>query len=206
MIKKVAKLYQRSSELVNLIHEDWCVNFRDWTMPGFRALAVHRFGTWLTDRSGGIMRWGLMKLYQAMYRYIRNHYGIEIPLTAKVGRRLRLVHQSGIIFHWRAEIGDDCVVRQNVTLGAVSSDKTINKGPKIGNHVQVGVGVVIFAGITIGDGVVIGPNAVVMSNIPAGARVFVDPPRILHGRFGTKGDVNEAVGRGGVKQDPVVGR
>ncbi|MEO8340730.1 MAG: serine acetyltransferase [Nitrospirota bacterium] len=206
MIEKGAKLCQRLTELVDLIHEDWCVNSRDWTMPGFRALAVHRFGTWLTDRSGGIMRWGLMKLYLVMYRYIRNHYGIEIPLTVKVGRRLHLVHQSGIIFHWKAEIGDDCVVRQNVTLGAGYSDKTINNGPKIGNHVQVGVGVVIFAGINIGDGAFIGPNAVVMSNIPAGARVFVDPPRMLHGRFGTKGDVNEDGGRDRVRQDPVVGR
>ena len=29
------------------IREDWVAHGRDWTKPGFRAVAVHRFGVWL---------------------------------------------------------------------------------------------------------------------------------------------------------------
>jgi acetyltransferase-like isoleucine patch superfamily enzyme len=45
--------------------------------------------------------------------------------------------------------------------------------------VEVGPGTVIFAGVKIGDGAVIGPNVVVMSDIPPGARVFAEAPRIV---------------------------
>ena len=44
---------------------------------------------------------------------------------------------------------------------------------------EVGPGAVIFAAVAIGDGAVIGPNVVVMSNVPAGARVFAEAPRLI---------------------------
>lgn len=188
MLGKFQKLRRYFGELAAQVREDWRVNSRDWTQPGFRALAVHRFGTWVNERSDGVLRSLCMRLYQTMYRYVRNHYGIEIPLSAKVGRRLHLLHQSGIVFHWKAEVGDDCVVRQNVTLGAVYSDKTINDGPKIADKVQIGAGAVIFAGIKIGEGAVIGPNTVVMTNVPPGARVVMEPPRVLRISYDRQGN------------------
>jgi serine O-acetyltransferase len=162
------------------VHEDWTVNFRDWTMPGFRALTVHRLGVWLSSRRAGFLKSGLLMLYQVMYRYVRNHYGIEIPLTTSIGRRLELAHQHGIVFHWKAVIGDDCGIRHNATIGAsYGGQKTLHKGPRLGDQVEIGPGAVIFAGVKIGDGAVIGPNAVVMSDVPAGARVFAEAPRLI---------------------------
>jgi len=114
-----------------------------------------------------------------MYRYVRNHYGIELPATTKVGRRLLLGHQSGIVIHPHAEIGDDCMIRQNVTIGAATPDRVLQEAPTLGNGVQVGVGAVIVGRVTIGDGVRIGPTAVVLTNVAAGASVFVVPPRII---------------------------
>lgn len=91
-----------------------------------------------------------------------------------------LVHQHGIVFHWKAVVGDDCVIRHNATIGAgYGGAKTLHKGPKLGNRVEVGPGAVIFAAVKIGDGAVIGPNAVVMSDVPAGARVFAEAPRVI---------------------------
>jgi serine O-acetyltransferase len=87
-------------------------------MPGFRAIAVYRIGTCVSDRRGGILKAVLLALYGVLYRYVRNHYGIEIPLTTMIGRRLWLVHQHGIVFHGKAEIGDDCVTRHAATIGA----------------------------------------------------------------------------------------
>jgi serine O-acetyltransferase len=113
-----------------------------------------------------------------MYRYIRNHYGIELPRTTIIGRRLRIGHQAGIVIHPRAEIGDDCLIRQNVTIGAASDERTW-EAPKLENGVQIGCGAAILGQITIGEGARVGPNAVVMTNIPAGATVCAPPSRII---------------------------
>jgi serine O-acetyltransferase len=174
------RLQKGLKELIEQIHEDWLVNSRDWTMPGFRALAVHRLGVWLSNRRASLLKSALLRLYQTMYRYVRNHYGIEIPLSVTIGRRLSLVHQSGIVFHWKTLVGDDCVIRHNATIGAgYGGQKTLHKGPRLENRVEIGPGAVIFAGVKIGEGAVIGPNAVVMSDVPAGARVFAEAPRLI---------------------------
>lgn len=180
MVGTFRRLFRSVQDLTSQIHEDWATNNRDWTMPGFRAIAVHRFGTWVSNKRPGTLRTALLGLYRVMYRYIRNYYGIEIPLTVILGRRLWLVHQNGIVFHWKTVVGDDCLIRHNATIGAgYGGQKTLHKGPRLGNHVEVGPGAVIFAAVTIGDGAVIGPNVVVMSHIPAGARVFAEAPRVI---------------------------
>lgn len=162
------------------VHEDWIVHYRDWTRPGFRALAVHRFGAMLKDVKKGLLKCVLTKLHLFLFRYVRNHYGIELPDATIVGRRFHIGHQNGIVIHPDAEFGDDCVVRQNVTIGQVNQVR--NKGAKIGHRVDIGAGAIIVGGVTIGDDVQIGPNAVVMTDVPAGATVFVAAPRIIQMR------------------------
>lgn len=180
MMGTIRRFFRSVQDLASQIHEDWATNNHDWTMPGFRAIAVHRFGTWVSNKRPGALRALLLWVYQIMYRYIRNYYGIEIPLTVILGRRLWLVHQHGIVFHWKTVVGDDCLIRHNATIGAgYGGQKTLHKGPRLGDHVEVGPGAVIFAAVTIGDGAVIGPNVVVMSNVPAGARVFTEAPRVI---------------------------
>jgi len=160
------------------IREDLHFHSSDWTLPGFRAVAVHRYGNWVMDRSPGMLRSILFALYRIMYRYIRNYYGIELPRTTRIGRRFLLGHQSGIVIHWNAVFGDDCMIRQNVTIGAITPERGA-EAPRFGNRVQIGAGAVILGPVTIGDGVRIGPNTVVMTNVPAGATVFVAPSRII---------------------------
>jgi serine O-acetyltransferase len=82
-----------------------------------------------------------------------------------------------------AEIGDDCVIRHNVTIGGVSGARP--DGPIIGSGVEVGAGAVIIGRIRIGDGARIGPNAVVMTNVPAGAIAVAPATRILEPRRAT---------------------
>ena len=165
--------------LAEQLREDWRTHQRDWTLPGFRAVAVYRYGNWASGRPTGILQSILCSVYRVMYRYVRNHYGIELPATTRVGRRLLLGHQSGIVIHPHAEIGDDCMIRQNVTIGSATPDRVFQEAPKLGNRVQVGAGAVIVGKVTIGDGARIGPTAVVLTNVPAGASVFVAPPRII---------------------------
>jgi serine acetyltransferase len=114
-----------------------------------------------------ILRAPFSILYRALFRKIRNTYGIELPYTVQLGRRVVIEHQSCIVIHGECSIGDDCIIRQGVTLGNRYLDRPFD-APKLGNRVNVGAGAKIFGNVTIGDDVNIGANAVVLSDIPSG--------------------------------------
>ena len=161
------------------LYEDWRLHWRDWTTPGFRAVVVYRFGAMLlSNQKRGVLKRLSLVLYRTMYRFIRNHYGIDLPATTIVGRRLLIGHHGGIVIHPRTVIGDDCVILQNVTIGAATIRRHW-EAPKLGNRVQVGAGAAIIGKVVIGDDVSIGPNVSVLTNIPAGTIVSPQPPRLI---------------------------
>lgn len=163
--------------LLKIVKEDWYANGASWFKPGFHAMAVHRFGAWQLHLPG-LFRALLEPAYQTSYILVRNFYGIELPRETSVGRRVRLSHQSGIVIHPDARIGDDCVIRQNVTIGATNREHWMY-APSLGNGVEVGAGAVIIGKVQIGDNARIGPNTVVMTNIPAESIVVAPPPRVI---------------------------
>lgn len=110
---------------------------------------------------------------------VRNLYGIELYPTARIGRRLRIAHQHGIVIHPAAVIGDDCMIRHGVTIGADGVRDDGGRAPVLGDRVKLGVGAVIAGPVRIGDDVTVGPNAVVMTNVPAGSIVTAPPSRIM---------------------------
>lgn len=160
------------------IKEDLAAHYGDWTLPGFRAVAVHRFGNWRMTVQPKLLRAPLSILYRMMYRKVRNGYGIELPYSTKVGRRVVIDHQSGIVIHGDSQIGDDCVIRQNVTIG-VRDMNDLKAVPTLGNGVNVGAGAVIVGPIHIGDGAWIGANAVVLKDVPAGAMAVGIPAKVI---------------------------
>jgi serine O-acetyltransferase len=179
MTKRFEKKWREFRGFVDLIREDYRIHERDWTAPGFRALAVHRFGVWVDTIGRPRLLQGMLKRFaRCLYVYVRNHYTIELPLTTKVGRRLRIAHQGGIVIHSLSEIGDDCLIHQNVTLGSATAE-TVHHAPILGNRVEVGCGAALIGGVRIGDDTRIGPNAVVTANIPAGCTVVAASPRIV---------------------------
>jgi serine O-acetyltransferase len=178
VLKPVQENGSSLRQFIAQIGEDYRVHQRDWTLPGFRAVAVHRFGVWRRGLHPRLLRAPFSVIYNSLYRYVRNHYGIELPPTTQVGRRLEIGHQGGIVIHPRATIGNDCIIRQNVTLGAASVE-TVQHGPTLMDRVEVGCGAVIMGNIVIGNDVRIGPNSVVTMNIPAGSTLVGSPPRIV---------------------------
>jgi serine O-acetyltransferase len=166
--------------LLGQIREDHAAHGRDWTRPGFRAVAAHRFGVWRMNVRPKILRAPLSMIYRWMYRRCRNRYGIELPYTVKLGRRVIIEHQSGIVIHGNCEIGDDSIIRQGVTLGNRSLDKPFDT-PKLGCRVNVGAGAKILGAVTIGDDAAIGANAVVLIDVPAGAVAVGIPARLIAG-------------------------
>lgn len=161
------------------LKEDWIAHGRDWTKPGFRAVAIQRFGVWRMTLEPLILRAPFSLLYRALFRKVRNTYGIELPFTVKLGRRVVIEHQSGIVIHGECSIGDDCIIRQGVTMGNRYLDRPFD-APKLGSRVNVGAGAKIFGNVTIGDDANIGANAVVLSDIPPGKTAVGIPAKIIN--------------------------
>jgi serine O-acetyltransferase len=160
------------------IREDWIAHGRDWTKPGFRAVAIHRFGVW---RMGIACRWlrtPFSLVYTMLFRRVRNHYGIELPYTVKLGRRVVVEHQGNIVVHGNCQIGDDSIIRQGTTLGIRYMDR-LTDAPKLGKRVNVGAGAKLFGAIMIGDDTNIGANAVVLCDVPDGMTAVGIPAKVL---------------------------
>ena len=70
---------------------------------------------------------------------------VEIPAEVSLGRRVRVAHQSGIVVHRDAVIGDDVRLRQNVTIGLHRDDveDQARNVPTIGDGVSLGAGAVV---------------------------------------------------------------
>jgi serine O-acetyltransferase len=164
-------------ELVRVWIEDWKAHERDSTRPGFRALAVYRFGNYRMHFPR-YQRAGMSMCYRMLFRYVRNHYSIELPYSAKVGRRVVIEHQGAIVIHGNSVIGDECVLRQGVTLGNRHLQAPFD-APVLGRAVNVGAGAKILGAVRIGDGASIGANSVVLRDVPAGATAVGIPARLL---------------------------
>ena len=92
-------------------------------------------------------------------------------------------HPVGIVISSAATIGKNCIIYQNVTIGA----KTFEQGdarirenyPVIGNNVTIYAGAVICGPVKIGDNAVIGANSVVISDVPENSIVVGAPAKII---------------------------
>ena len=170
--------------LIAQIKEDWRAHARDWTRPGFRAVAVHRFGNWRMRIRLKLLRAPFSVIYRSLFRYVRNVYGIELPYSVKLGRRVVFEHQGGIVIHGDSEIGDDCIIRQGCTLGNRGLDDPF-AAPKLGKRVNIGAGACILGAVSLGDGSAVGANAVVLCDVPAGALAVGVPAEIVQSKPGT---------------------
>ncbi len=161
-----------------LLKEDWKAHGCDWSKPGFRAVALHRFGVWRKKIKSKLLQAPFSLLYRMLYRKVRNTYGIELVYTTQLGRRVIIQHQGGIVIHSHCSIGDDCIIRQGVTLGMRFPDRPMD-APKLGKSVDVGAGAQILGNVTIGDNARIGANAVVLCDVPTGATAVGIPAKII---------------------------
>lgn len=160
-----------------LIAEDYARHGRRLMSPGLHLVAVHRIGVWARGlgRAGGPARF----LHRVLQALVEGRYGSELPVPVRVGRRVWFVHAgAGIIVHPKVEIGDDCVIRHNVTIGVRGDEPAGSMGPRLGNRVEVGAGAVIFGPIEIGEDSLIGPNAVVSESVPPGSVVLAPRPEV----------------------------
>ena len=159
------------------VREDWITHNRTFTKPGLHALVVHRTQVALARRGGPLAKVLGRLVHLVNVLVIRNVYGVELYPTTTVGRRVDIAHHQGVILGRYAVIGNDCVIRQHVTLGQQGGNA--REHPIVGNRVQFGPGSTVAGGVSIGDGAQIGAHALVLRDVPAGATAMVPPARIL---------------------------
>lgn len=151
--------------LLSLWREDWASNGRNWFSLGFRAVAVHRLAERAKAASNPLSRFALWRIYWFWQRHCRNR-GIEIPPGVELGRRVAIYHQGGIVFHPATKIGNGCVIRHGVTLGAGSTRRS-RAAPTLEENVDIGAGAALLGGITVGRDSRIGANVVLLESVPA---------------------------------------
>ncbi|CAO5181103.1 Serine acetyltransferase [Frankia sp. AiPs1] len=165
--------------LREILREDYHRHYGSLTHPGLHVLAVYRFGQWRLSRRGPVRAVAAV-LYKLLNNLvIRNVYGVELHETARLGRRVLIGHHQAVLIPPHCEIGDDCTVRHNLTIGYAGSSAAPGDVPKVGARVELGPGVHLIGKITIGDDVRIGPGSIVMTDVPPGATVFAAPARVM---------------------------
>lgn len=82
----------------------------------------------------------------------------------------------GVYISRYAAIGRNCRIYQNVTIGEVGG-----KAPRIGDNCLIGANAVLVGGIRVGSGARIGAGAAVSFDVPPGATVVAQPPRVIPG-------------------------
>jgi serine O-acetyltransferase len=142
--------------------------------PGFHAILWHRF-------AHKLYLWRVPLLPRVASQFNRFLTGIEIHPGATIGRRFFIDHGMGVVIGETAEIGDDVLLYQNVTLGGTGGEKG-KRHPTLGNRVVVGTGAKILGNIRIGDNVKIGAGSVVVHSVPDNSTVVGVPGRVVRVR------------------------
>jgi serine O-acetyltransferase len=159
------------------LREDWRTYERNLFRQGLWVMAVYRFGRWRYGIRWRPLRFPFSLLYKILWLLSQILTGIELPCEAVVGRRFRIDHFGGIVISGDAVFGDDCVIRNGVTVGLKNTGQS--GSPVIGDRVDVGAGAKILGPIRIGNDVAIGANAVVLADVPPNSVAVGVPARIL---------------------------
>lgn len=138
---------------------------------GVHATLYHRLAHWLN-------RHRCRFLGRAVSQWSRFWTGIEIHPGATIGRRFVIDHGTGIVIGETAEIGDDVLIYQGVTLGGTGKDVG-KRHPTIGSNVMIGAGAKVLGPITVHNNTRIAAGAVVLQEVPEGATAVGVPAQIV---------------------------
>lgn len=139
--------------------------------PGMHAVIAHRVSHWLYNNR-------LFFLARTNSELARFFTGIEIHPGAKIGKGLFIDHGTGVVIGETAEIGDECTIYQNVTLGGTGKDKG-KRHPTLGNNVMVGCGAKVLGPFKVGDNTKIAAGAVVLTPVGENSTAVGVPAKVV---------------------------
>ena len=138
---------------------------------GFKAVRSHRKANWC-------YRHNLKFLARWISQRSRKKTGIEIHPGAQIGRGLFIDHGMGVVIGETTQIGDNCTLYQNVTLGGTGKDHG-KRHPTLGDNVLVGAGAKVLGPFTVGDNARVAAGAVVLDAVPPNATAVGVPARVV---------------------------
>ncbi len=147
-----------------------------WWEQGFWVMLIYRFGRWRYGVRPALLRKSFSLLYKIAHKLVQVITGIDLPCEARVGRNFIIDHFGGIIVSGDATFGDNCRIRDGVSVGLRRVGSPC--APVIGNNVDIGSGAKLLGAITIGDNVLIGANAVVVTDVPSNSIAMGVPAKI----------------------------
>ena len=104
--------------------------------------------------------------------------GIEIHPGAKIGSGVFIDHGEGVVIGETAEVGNNVVLYQGVTLGGTGKDRG-KRHPTIEDGVMISAGAKILGPFTVGKNAKIGAGSIVLKPVPANATVVGVPGRVV---------------------------
>ncbi len=143
--------------------------------PGVWALFWYRIANRLYKKGFHVIARMIMGINQIFT-------GIDIHPAATIGRRVFIDHGIGVVIGETAEIGDDVLIYQQVTLGGVSLHKG-KRHPTIKSGTVIGAGAKVLGNITLGKNVKIGANSVVVKDVPDDSTAVGIPARVIKKGF-----------------------
>jgi len=162
-----------------LLAEDFATYDHGLLEPGFWAVTAHRLGRRAAEVEAAPTRALLEAAYKLMFTGIDWVWGIHLPRTVDLGRRVRLWHNGCMLLTARA-IGNDVHIRHDTTFGPLRGTAgTPQTLPVIEDRADLGSGVCVLGGVRVGHDAVVGANSVVLKNVPPHATVLGVPARIV---------------------------
>jgi putative colanic acid biosynthesis acetyltransferase WcaB len=154
--------------------QDWSVNA---SRPEVQLiLAWFRLAQWAAEH------WGrLARLVVTPYWLITSLvFSVELPVTTRIGPRLRVYHPHGIVLSPHCVLGSDCHLRHGVTVGnRVDRDGDETGVATVGDHVELGAGCAVIGDLHVGDHARIGALAAVVKPVPPWSVVVGNPGRVV---------------------------
>lgn len=141
--------------------------------PCLHAIVIHRY------LAHPLYRLRIPFLPRLLSQIARIFTGIEIHPGARIGNGLFIDHGIGVVIGETAEIGDNCILFHNITLGGTGK-RTGKRHPTIGNNVLIGTSATLLGPITIGDNAKIGAETFIIDHdVPPNCTVVGAPGRIV---------------------------
>lgn len=141
--------------------------------PGFAALFFHRWAHYIDGKGwrlpARLLQWGAIILT-----------GADINPASEIGESCVLLHTTGTII--TGKVGHHALFTAAVKVGGDSSAKDIGAGPGlpvIGNYVVFGTSATVLGPRSIGDHAFICALSLVIRDVPAKAKVFGVPAKVI---------------------------
>jgi serine O-acetyltransferase len=138
------------------------------------AIWLYRYGREVDALPQGFNKKVHTIFYWLLFRIIETWTGISLPKSAIIGGGLRIWHFGSIFIHPQAVIGNQCTLRQGVTIGNRVEGGPV---PTIGNNVEFGAYAQVLGGVKVGNDCKIGAMSLVIKDVPDGATAVGVPAR-----------------------------